>query len=418
MEENDQKKSQKQCIIADQLCAELDHTILEFVCGQKIKKYSKINNNNKNLIVLGFDRKQSLSRTDEWKPALTLNPCDIHYDRPCMNYIFGLQCWKEEEKQEFRIDDDIKRIRTITPSGYPSVDLFFDGINDNNFIIIAGNHDDLYSFGSPNSKPHKSFFYLLKRFSLHTAKAVYEQGIFDGQSQGRCIEQLINDDKENFKKSYKYQESCENKTLITLALCKNIDRYALVDDQNVTFYGMPKDYNDNDKPHCLGTSNFPDHTFKKISFITPSFLLAISQEGVLSFLELKDKSIIPHKQTFKKDNAKLMLKDFAVDSTNPHHVVLQTTENEILFWDLHNCYIRLKPLVSLLENETPDSLWFYNDKICLGTHEHDERLRVVETKMGNSILHTVASGNRYTLHTKNYKLHFVDTTIDPKPFQH
>ena len=58
-----------------------------------------------------------------------------------------------------------------------------------------------------------------------------------------------------------------------------------------------------------------------------------------------------------------MIQDFAVDSCNPHSIILLTANKDVMYWDVQGSTKKLiKPIFKGMD---VDSLWLYDNTLCL-----------------------------------------------------
>lgn len=205
-------------------------------------------------------------------------------------------------------------------------------------------------------------------------------------------------------------------TLSALALCKtrnwnpeyptdNKNRYALADDEGISVYEIKeqdekstssakknkkqKNHEDKLSVQQIGSGLIKEkkkvkgqkNTYKeietelkKLSFITPKTLLGLTKSGKLfSFaLDTQFNAITSAPHTIKnKKGKKINVHTFAVNPCNPSQLVLCTTAGNILYLNLkHSMKPTQEKKAKFLMNvkKLPDSMWFYDTRLCLGNY--------------------------------------------------
>lgn len=259
---------------------------------------------------------------------------------------FPLLCGLLEDHSQkyYKVLDRFKRRRYLKyeESEWHQIQLFsFDGINDNGIFLIT----DYF----PQQNPKTSNFYLGRMTESH----------------GYILEKPDN-------ASFDYELKDIPGKISDAALCKSANRCVLLNGSEVTVYDIMIDEQNNILPISSAVGTTPT-AIKKISFITPTTLLALSKKGKLFIIAAdQEKPMQFFKQRIKKENkTPILLSYFAVDPCYPHHILLHSYNNECLYWDIKSK--RISKIMEFTEeiqnpnkketiyNETKN-LWFYNDK--------------------------------------------------------
>ncbi len=328
----------------------------------------------------------TLYSDEEWTPSINLNSTQIEQDEE--DYLFTVQCYHENVTQfgiigidryiktKYRIDDDAQEKRFMASASLETRKPFFDGPT-NDIFIIAG-----------NSKEIKEYEYYIGKFNSKSTD-LYKQDIND-----------------ILKENNKFNVTSPRiiGTLSALALCKtrnwnpndptdNKNRFALADDRGISIYEIEeaveqskdkaamsvqqigfglsiiKKKNITEKDTCIEVPVL----LKKISFITPKTLLGLSESGRLFSIALDKKwgTITLEPQTIKNNQGEILdFHTFALNPCKPHQVVLCTRGCQILYLNLKNCLNPDEKKVRFLmpTKRLPDSMWFYNTRLCLGNY--------------------------------------------------
>lgn len=166
-------------------------------------------------------------------------------------------------------------------------------------------------------------------------------------------------------KTFDYESQKNLGRISAFALCKTANRCILIDEQKkVTVF----DITDNAQKTALqvsGLKGIAPTAIKKISFITPTTLLALSEKGKLFIVAAdKGKPLQFFKQRFKKeDNSSILFSHCAVDPCNPSQIMLLSQDNKCIYWNLLYKQLSLVPLVHDFEKLEAHSLWFYNSSL-------------------------------------------------------
>ncbi len=157
------------------------------------------------------------------------------------------------------------------------------------------------------------------------------------------------------------------KHITALALCKTNNRFAIADSQFLTLYDYSPSLSNR------GSISLPQgERIKRVCFfLTPNTFLGLTESGkvfIFSFTEHKQTIEYQEKKIKKNDGTKILLKNIAVDPCNPYHVMMHTQQGDIVYFDFKNCHdpALKKTGVTLLKDTEADSLWFYDDRLCLG----------------------------------------------------
>jgi hypothetical protein len=319
--------------------------------------------------------KVTLDDTHKWAFPVNLCPCKIVYDHMNMGerYLFSTHCFKSlcgsnsYEWTDYTAYDDLKENRFNAKIDFHTQDTFFDGSNDNDYFLIAGN---IYSKKEKNNKDSREYQYTLGQFT-DQGKKLYKKDPFNCGSQ----------------RALQYSSEPINGTLMAIALCKSDNRYALVDTINIRIFTVPsrehqlkknnpkkkiQNFFEELQPLLLGACSLKKKVqFKKVSFISPSILFGITRSGILYRIDLNEEesAIKLYKQALKRSKReKIKLKNIAVDSCDTHHILLHTKNKEIIYWDLrnHKRSDQGKEFISLWRKKEADQVWFYNNKISFG----------------------------------------------------
>jgi hypothetical protein len=408
--------------IKDKVPIELFNYILSYISDDPVRLVEYLNSENNfqddgichvavpQTIAGKNSHEAKLSLCDQWVPSTNLNPCEIVPEgKNSKKLLFNVQCWKkpasgsssyssrnDHQWTEYRIDDDKNENRFMGSISFKARDTFFDGPNNDNYILFAANrklknNENLKKTNNKAEENREEYQYVLGKFT-DDGHQRHKKNIYDLRNGNEL----------------KYRPQPIDGTLTAIALCKTENRYALVDNNGFVIFELSKEdpalkhaSEKNDprrpfeelKPDIIGlcTMHLAD-TFKKVCFITPSILFGITTLGKLYRIDLIKEQITValFEQTLKtKQGQKITLRNFAVDPCYPYHILLHTSKNDILYWDL-NKYKKPelgKEFVSLWKNKNADQLWFYNNKICFGTKKKSE------------------------LHTENYILHVLDLRV-------
>jgi hypothetical protein len=320
--------------------------------------------------------------------SLNLNPCVVSYEDSYKSSFFSVQCWNPREVKfrgdaptMLRVDSDIDEKRFLIRLDNKCAIDCFDGPNNNNFFIATG-----------QNLKNNNYFYLFNKSSDEISKRIFLQDL----TYKRDVYRDSESENDDFKYDFGYSMNISPK-IITCALSKTSERFALVNKKGISILEMPKNYCHIDNPKLIAQGDFDQ--VQKIAFITPTMLLILSLDGYVFFAAVENSQVILHKQTFKnKNKEELKFKSFAVDACNPHHVVLQSATDDILLWDLYSCDKSLKHPFVVLQDKPADYLWFYDNKICLATKTDGE-----EVKLANR------GTTKPDLNTEHY---FLSTFID------
>ncbi len=361
------------------------------------------------LIREGFSSNEiGLNDLGKWHPPINLNPCEFtcwdEEDEKTTDsedsdsgsdsdsedeaeYGFSVQCWKTKTSRntvkgfgylewtkkytDYHIDNDLSKNRYMATTPQETTDCLFDGSNDNNTIIVGGN------------KPLQT-----RKFRSDKAKAKEPRySYFIGKFTQAGVEHYKNDVFEDTKrKRFAYQAPTIEGILTALALHKTMDRFVVADDV-ISFLDIIEKQSEEQSDTkdklaseqkldvlLLGNSRTLKENFSHICFLTPEVVLGVSKSGFLySFgLNAKTGAVSVAKQTLvNKNNEEIKLTNFAVDSCDTHHVVLQTDDNKIIYWDLKDCHnrdLRKSGLSILAPEKQIDWLWLYNNNLCLGMY--------------------------------------------------
>lgn len=318
---------------------------------------------------------------------VNLNPCDVSYDAGAKCNFFSLQCWRPfvvtqqgDKARMLKVDDDANKKRFLTRLYFECEKLCFDGPNDNNFFIMTG---------KKTNKDKDAYFYLFRKYTEEIVKQYYEKSTLYLPEVCRS--------EGDWKYVSSYDDSFDHEVK-TCALCKTVERYALVDEKDIAVYEMPINtfwYS----PKWIARGNFEEE-LQKVAFVTPNTLLALSQKGNLFSAAIKDGNVVLHKQIIKQDQQVLTFKNFAVDAHNPHYIILQNDFDDIIFWDLSGCNKSLKKPFILLKDKKADFMWFSNGKICLASKAYGAAIEIATAK--SKYLKTPE------LVTEHYRMHVLE----------
>jgi hypothetical protein len=282
---------------------------------------------------------------EHYEPSMNLNTLKTLH---APTELFQTQCWNSKKFSNYRIDNDQKRKRYLRSfNGDNPIDIFFDGPNDNDLILVVPNMaNDTY----------KCYIGLF----TDTYKKFYGQ---DDPSSYYS----------DFKRTFDYESKTISGKASAAALCKNSNHIALATTANfIRIFQINKSLF-SFKPSNVIQASTPE-TIKKISFITPRTLLALTEKGNLFIVAVKRKKglIKFFKQTIKnKARDVIAIKNMAVDACHPYQIILDIGD-QILYWDLKH-----KILSSILRNrENPkarERLWFYNDTIGYLLEKNNQR---------------------------------------------
>ncbi len=303
---------------------------------------------------------------------------------------------------------------------------FFDGPSDDGIFIIAGNSKhkeevtkekvedttDIAEIPQEQGCFSRIFSSNKKEnpIPILSRQKVYEYyiGKFN-QKSTNLYRQNIYDNKEN--NEFNVTSPRIIGTLSALALCKtrnwnpkdptdNKNRFALADDKGISIYEIKeavkqsKRHKKNKAVMSVQRIGFgelfkqnediinstrrrimnSDATIIKLSFITPKTLLGLTHSGKLfSFaLDTQFNTITSAPHTIKnKEGQELVVHNFALNPCKPNQVVLCTKEGNILYLNLKHCMKpaqgkKAKLLMSV--EKLPDSMWFYDTRLCLGSY--------------------------------------------------
>ena len=318
-----------------------------------------------------------ISRTDgneDLLVPLNLNPCQLVFENEKSNqYLFRIQCWKTEEKEDkhyigligdftdYRIDDDCNEQRVVAGDDSILKDHIFDGINDAGFVVFGGNEKFI---------KNQNYRYFIHRMTAAN-KTIYQQDIYTRNKINKKAYSHIN---ESLKKN-NYSSSSIEGIFYALALCKTANRFAIADNLGMTIFEMHDNFADCDlyehKKKIIGShQNDFFSTLTKLSFFRPNTLIGLSKNlgeksGRLFVFSLNesDGSISYEKQTFRNIEGEVLIQDFAVDSCNPHSIILLTANKDVMYWDVQGSTKKLiKPIFKGMD---VDSLWLYDNTLCL-----------------------------------------------------
>jgi hypothetical protein len=370
--------SDKFKILKDNLPNELFHYIFP---GDKVIEK---NNEIYGLITPQINAGQSshevkLSCCNEWIPSTNLNTCEIVPENEEStiaaetNFLFNVHCCHETKSMSNVINfTQYKVVNHNTKNNfYASINfnartVFFDGPNDDGYLLIAQQEED-----------NQEYQYLIGKFTERSKSP---------------------DERNNFKMRNsppQYKPKPIKGMLTALALCKTDNRCALIDNNAMRIFELREKTTpivdcsqqpfgeiitrlQEIRAELLGVCKIrKKKAFKWICFITPTMLFGITKKmGNLYRIDLHEAKIkiSLHKQMLKDKGKKVALNNIAVDSCDPHHILLHTKSGKIVYWDLrkHNKPEQGKEFVVVWENINADKLWFYDNKICLGTKKDSE----------------------------------------------
>jgi hypothetical protein len=217
---------------------------------------------------------------------VNLNRCNVVFANKKNNdRIFSIQCWKQEDRASelyvgsanyttYRLNDDDAKNRVITSNSGLLQNVFFDGINDQGFMLIGGH---IWAIKKKEVFHKSDYRYFFIRMDEDT-KALYKKNIYDTVRISKELRGSVN--------NKKYLSEPIQGALVALALCKTKNRYVLVDDKSTIIFEIPDNFEELEKkdwnpPIAAYVNNSENVVIKKIAFITPETLLAVSESGVL-----------------------------------------------------------------------------------------------------------------------------------------
>lgn len=382
----------------------------------------------------------SLCSKGQWVSPINLNPAQIlcANEKDTKNYLFSVQCWHknitefgndEYSNTEYRIDDDGQKKRFMASASLEIETPFFDGINEDDWFIIAGNsqkeetvfiQEDKVDIAETSEKKSFNLFSWISKKEetpkpLAMKKKVYEY----------YIGKFRNPLSETLHKNRMYHNRAHNTfdfissrimgTLTAIALSKtsnwnpkdpndNKNRFALADDQGLSIYEIEEpqqsnSHSSNNKTehhnkisvHQIGFGELFKHneniinanekrimnedaSITKLSFITPKTLLGLTKSGrLLCFALDTEFNTITYQPHYIKnqDGKELFIHNFALNPCKPYQLVVCTRTGHLLYINLKNC---LKPQQEkkakflIKVKKLPVSMWFYNTTLCLGNY--------------------------------------------------
>jgi hypothetical protein len=314
--------------------------------------------------ITGQDSHEANLPLHDLTASINLNPCQI----VCINnfyYEFSMRCLSKVDEfgfwnkcTNFTVENDETKEHFKGSIGFEARNSFFEGSNDAGYSIIAGNN---IVWPTHRQKYQYIVGKLTKQRTEHSNKGTFETN-----------------------PSY-YELYPIDGVLTALALYKKYNRYALVDNKGIGILDLQEATEEKTtknsskrlckkiRPELLGFCNLREgKKFKRICFITPTILFGVTERmGNLYRIDLNENEgkITIHKQSLKTTHdEKVTLYDIAVDPCYPHHILLHTRNNRLLYWNIknHNRPENGKEFVSLLKDIEADKLWFYDNKICFG----------------------------------------------------
>lgn len=365
----------------------------------------------------GYCNRRGIDRPSN-SPSCNLNSLDIviiknPFYRREGTYRFSQSCWfggrqygnlgYSDYRYYYKINDHSKKRRDFkynySISYEPTLLHFFDGFNDNDIFLIIENY-----VNRPDS-PKSYNLRLGKMTDIHTEAY---------KSNKRRPDKL---DRPNPKENalFDYESNNNRGNVSAFALCKTVNRFVFIDNKRKIKACDITESSHNALTVSNITGTVPT-SIKKISFITPTTLLALSEKGKVFIISADPgKPIKFFKQRFRKNGiSPLLFSHFAVDPCNPYQVLLLSKDNQCIYWDL--IHKQLVPLMKI-EDEV-QSLWFYNHTFgYLDTKNNFKKYHLkyitTENKMFSALLENCASSVTIArFNKKNKKLHnFVKSLI-------
>lgn len=366
---------------------------------------------------------------NNWIASINLNPCEIGFGNADQNsYLFTIQCWKKDDSYynyhstDYRIDDDLEEKRFMASGYSKNKTTFFDGANDDGVFLIAGNAKYLEYIESSDNKsndenkaPQKASwgiasylfnalfgsFFGIGQYNEPAPKKdnreiVYEYYLGKFTAESTRLHQT-NIYKNTERNNFDFRSPKTIGTLSALALCKNKNRYAFADNNGIKFFAIEQKDEQPLSTNQIGLGLTPENEIvQKISFITPKTLLGITKSGKLFSFTLNETTGeigSSQQKIVNKEKKPILLHTFAVNPCDPHQLILCTQDNELVYLNLRNCDkpTLYKPglLLMKITKRNPESLWFYDNKVCFGSYQaietnnfslHDLDLKIKKTE--------------------------------------
>ncbi len=322
-----------------ELPIELISKIMQYVYPNSytVNKYSQLIQVN-----TSYHTKILPNTSSDYEPGTTLNPL-MFVEQENKLTLFHHQCWSEQDRQNYntiRFDDDITGERYIRKINFNPHSYYFDGLSDERIFIVGLNNN--------NNNYQYNIAKIAETTTVKRSLPAYKHITSD--------------------RAFEYTSELQEGTLTTLALHKETNRFALVDNNNNIKIFDITESNDNNTLRLLPKQkndialNLTAGNIKKICFVTERTLLCLTDTGgVFSIVLAKNAEPKIFQQKFKDSNQQeLKITQLGVNPLYPSRIALCTSKEQLLYLDLN--YKKLIILKNKLPHEVQD-LWFYEDRI-------------------------------------------------------
>lgn len=284
-------------------------------------------------------------------PLLSINHTQIGHLEDALNEpYFSLLGWWNKETALLNVEyEDIGhdggKKETFEYNISHGDDFQIDGVNDNGCIVMG----KTINVVNPDAKDcdYISCYYLVgkdkARKNMHLCWCNPKRSYFERPD---------------------FKSNLFSGMLTAIALHKKTNRFAVVRNnkgiQCIEIY----DATNIDDPTRISKHSScinPMDRLKKISFITPRVLAALSVGGQFSIIGLdKDNIIIPAAQKIVDENEQAVsVKDLAVDASNPCQLVMLLNNGRLIYGDIKkHRYIVIAYSIKL------DNLWYYDHRVA------------------------------------------------------